>query len=60
MLAVILLIGGAVGAQIGARLGQRLRGDHLRILLALVVLAVAAKMAFDLISRPADVFSVGS
>jgi len=58
VLAVILLIGGAVGAQIGARLGLRLRGDHLRILLALVVLAVAAKMAFDLISRPGDLFSL--
>ena len=59
VLAVILLVGGAVGAQIGARLGLRLRGDHLRILLALVVLAVAVKMAFDLISRPGDLFSIG-
>ena len=58
VLAAILLVGGAVGAQIGARLGVRLRGDHLRILLALVVLAVAAKMAFDLISQPGDVFSL--
>jgi len=60
VLALILLIGGAVGAQIGARLGVRLKGDHLRILLALLVLAVAGKMAWDLISRPDDLFSLSS
>jgi len=60
VLALILLVGGGVGAQIGARLGLRLRGDHLRILLALVVLMVAGKMAFDLVSTPGDVFSIAN
>ena len=60
VLALILLVGGAVGAQLGARLGRRLRGDHLRILLALVVLSVAAKMAWDLFSVPGEVFSLAN
>ena len=47
-----LLVGGVVGAQIGTRFGTRLRGEQLRFLLALMVLAVAAKLAFDLTVRP--------
>jgi len=47
-----------VGAQIGARLGVRLRAEQLRILLALLVLAVAGKIALDLLLMPSDVYSV--
>ena len=39
MLALFLLIGGVIGAQIGARFSGRLRGEQLRILLGLIVLA---------------------
>jgi uncharacterized protein len=58
VLAVLLLLGGAVGAQIGARFGTRLRGEQLRFLLALLLLAVAAKLVFDLTVRPADLYFV--
>jgi uncharacterized membrane protein YfcA len=58
VLAVLLLAGGAIGAQIGARLGQKLRGEQLRGLMALMVLGVAVKLAFDLVSTPADPFSI--
>jgi uncharacterized membrane protein YfcA len=58
VLALLLLIGGVLGAQIGSRFGTRLRGDQLRFLLALMVLAVAAKLAYDLSVRPADLFSI--
>ena len=58
VLALLLLVGGVLGAQIGALLGTKLRGDQLRLLLALLVLAVAAKLAFDLTIRPASLYSV--
>jgi uncharacterized protein len=47
-----------IGARIGSRFGARLRGDQLRLLLALLVLAVAAKLAFDLTARPTDPYSI--
>ena len=59
VLALLLLTGGVIGAQFGTRVGARLRGEHLRGLLALIVLAVCAKMLFDLVGTPADPFSVG-
>jgi len=56
VLALLLLVGGVVGAQIGTRFGTRLRGEQLRFLLALLVLAVAVKLAIDLTVRPPDPF----
>ncbi|HEX2151456.1 MAG TPA: sulfite exporter TauE/SafE family protein [Stellaceae bacterium] len=58
VLALLLLFGGVLGAQIGARFGTRLRGEQLRFLLALLLLAVAAKLTFDLTLRPASLFAV--
>ena len=60
VLALVLLVGGVVGARIGTRFGMRLRGEQLRLLLALMVLAVAAKLAFDMTVRPADLYSIAS
>ncbi|MBE0554600.1 MAG: sulfite exporter TauE/SafE family protein, partial [Rhodobacteraceae bacterium] len=58
MLALLLILGGVVGAQMGAQIGLRLKGEQLRILLALLVLAVAIKIAFDLLLRPDELFSI--
>lgn len=58
VLAMLLLVGGVIGAQLGTRFGTRLRGEQLRFLLALMVLAVAAKLAFDLTVRPASLFVI--
>lgn len=58
MLALLLILGGVVGAQIGSRLGVRLRAEQLRILLALLVLAVAGKIALDLLLTPSEPYSV--
>lgn len=58
MLALLLLVGGVVGAQFGSRAGTKLRGEQARALLALMVLAVAVKLAVDLILRPDDLYSV--
>ncbi|CAA7620206.1 Permease [Candidatus Terasakiella magnetica] len=57
-LALILLVGGAAGAQFGARLGRNLPGERIRLLLALIVLAVCAEMAYALIAAPGDVYSL--
>ena len=57
-LALLLLVGGVVGAQFGARLGSRLRGEQLRGLLAVLVLSVAGKLMFDLVSVPDDLYSI--
>ncbi len=58
VLAMVLLVGGVLGAQVGSRFGIRLRGEQLRFLLALLVLVVAAKLAFDLTVRPASLYAI--
>ncbi len=58
VLAFLLMVGGVAGAQYGARVGQRLRGEQLRALLAMLVLAVAIRLAFDLFVRPESVYSL--
>jgi len=58
VLAFFLIIGGVFGAQIGAVIGLKLPAEQLRILLALLILAVAAKIALDLVLMPDDLFSV--
>ncbi len=57
-LALIMLIGGVVGAKAGARFGLRLKADQLRFLLALLVLGMGVKMAIDLITRPENIYSL--
>ena len=58
MLAFILMVGGVAGAQYGAKAGQRLRGEQLRALLALLVLAVAIRLGVDLFVTPPNVYSL--
>jgi uncharacterized protein len=58
VLAVLLLLGGVIGAQVGTSLGARLKAEQLRILLALLVLAVAGKIALDLLLQPAELYSL--
>jgi uncharacterized membrane protein YfcA len=52
VLALLLLIGSVVGAQLGVSVNRRLKGDQLKILMAIVVLAVWIKMVIDLLVRP--------
>jgi len=59
VLALLLLMGSVIGAQLGARLGAKLRGEQLRILLALIVLGVGLRLAFDLVVTPTEPFSFG-
>jgi uncharacterized protein len=60
ILAVILLLGGVIGAQIGVGLATRLKAEQLRILLALLVLGVCLKLFLDLVLEPDELYSVGS
>jgi len=58
ILAGLLVVGGVVGAQLGVTVGARLRGEQLRLLLALIVLAVGGGLAWQLVARPADFYSL--
>jgi uncharacterized membrane protein YfcA len=59
VLALILMVGGVIGAQFGAQAGQKLRGEQLRALLGLIVLAVCIRLGWDLVSTPSELFSLG-
>ena len=58
-LAVLLLIGSTVGAQVGAIFGRKLKGEQLKVLLAVIVLAVTVKIIFDITLTPAVLLSQG-
>jgi uncharacterized membrane protein YfcA len=58
VLALLLLGGGVIGAQFGTRLASRLGAPQLRGLLALLVLAVAARLSLDLVVEPEDLFTL--
>ena len=55
---LVMIVGGVVGAQFGTTLGARLRAEQLRILLALLVLAVCGKLALDLFLTPDDLYAI--
>jgi uncharacterized protein len=58
VLAVLLMVGGVIGAQFGAAAGERLKGEQLRFLLAALVLLVGLRFAWQLIAPPRDLFSL--
>lgn len=60
VLAVLLLVGGVIGAQVGTKIGAKLPAEQLRILLAGMVLLVCAKLAFDLLVMPSELYSLGA
>lgn len=57
VLALLLMIGGVIGAQFGARTSLTMKGEELRLMLGLVVLAVGVRFLVDLVLRPDDPFS---
>ena len=58
ILALILMVGGVMGAQFGARAGQKMRGERLRLMLGILVLAVGVRFAVDLVMTPDDFYSI--
>ncbi|HXJ00375.1 MAG TPA: sulfite exporter TauE/SafE family protein [Micropepsaceae bacterium] len=58
VLAFLLVLGGVVGVQFGVRLGSQLRGEQLRALLAILVVAVAIRLFVGLVVTPSDIYSI--
>jgi uncharacterized membrane protein YfcA len=58
VLASLLLVGSVTGAQIGAQFAQKASPVKLRLLLAVVVLLVAGRMALGLGYRPDQIYTV--
>jgi uncharacterized membrane protein YfcA len=59
-LAMLLMVGGVIGAQFGAAAGERLKGEQLRFLMAALVLMVCLRFAWQLVATPSDPYSIGS
>jgi uncharacterized membrane protein YfcA len=57
VLALILMVGGVIGAQFGAQAGQRMRSERLRLLLGLLVFAVGLRFAVNLFLPPSEIYS---
>lgn len=60
LLATLLIVSGVIGTQIGTRAGSALKGEQLRALLALLVLAVCVRVAVGLVSEPSFLYSMSS
>ena len=58
VLAALLLLGSVTGAQMGAQLAQKASPVKLRLVLAILVLLVAMRMALGLTYRPDDIYTV--
>ncbi|MGL4811206.1 MAG: sulfite exporter TauE/SafE family protein [Beijerinckiaceae bacterium] len=58
VLAVLLIVGGVIGAQFGARAGQNMRGELFRLLLAVMILGVGLRFASEIVIRPTEPFSL--
>jgi uncharacterized membrane protein YfcA len=58
LLALLLLAGSTIGAQFGAAFGKRLKGEQIRILLAIIVLVLTVKLFLDLVLTPSDLVSL--
>jgi uncharacterized membrane protein YfcA len=58
VLALTLAVGSGIGAQFGSRLSPKIRGDQLRFLLALIILAVMIKILLGLILHPHYILDV--
>ncbi len=58
VLASLLLVGAVTGAQFGAGFAQKLRPERLRFLLAILVLAVAIRLAIGLTWTPDNLFGI--
>jgi uncharacterized membrane protein YfcA len=58
VLALLLMIGGSVGAQFGANAGRMMKAERLRFLLGLLVLAVGVRFAINLVVTPDALYFV--
>ena len=58
VLALILMVGGSIGAQFGAQAGQMMRAERLRLLLGILILAVGMRFALAMVVPPEDLYTV--
>jgi len=58
VLASLLLFGGVIGAQFGTTMTRKLKGEHLRLLLALMVLMVAVRLLFGMTLHPHELYLI--
>ena len=58
ILSFLLLVGGVIGAQFGVRIGLKLKAEQLRILLAILVLAMCLKITLELFITPLEIFTL--
>jgi len=57
LLALTLLLGSTLGAQLGVRASKLFRGEQIRILLSIIVLAMMVKLLLDLVLAPDNLIS---
>jgi uncharacterized protein len=58
VMALFLILGGVIGAQYGVRIAARMQGEMLRLLLAVLVLAVGARLLYGLVITPRELYTV--
>lgn len=58
VLALLLMVGGVIGAQFGARSAHNMPAEKLRLLLGLLILSVGFRFAYDLVTRPENLYSI--
>lgn len=57
-LSMMVIIASAIGSQFGSKKGIKIGEDYVRIALAMVMLAVCAKIIFSLITEPSNIFNL--
>jgi len=57
VLATILFSASVIGAQFGIKINSVIRAEKLRLLLALIIIAVVTKLVLGFIVKPLDPFS---
>lgn len=58
VLGMLLISAGVIGTQLGAKAGANLKGEQLRFMLALLVLAVCTRVAVDLVREPGELYGL--
>lgn len=58
ILALVMTVGGVIGAQVGVRAARKVKGAPARIALALIILGVCLRMMGQLFLEPSDVYTM--
>ena len=57
VLAIILILGGVIGAQVGISFARHVKPSQARLIMAAMVLIVALQLAYNLLMEPSELFS---